>query len=454
MDEAAAPAILEQLASFVAELSVPDIPMAVRDQARRTFGHNVLVALAARHEELPGQDRVAWPDGLPRSAMATRVTDGRLAPAERAVVTNSLAMGARAQHDEHPASISHFGSTILPPLLAAAEQVAADGPSIVTAMVAGYEVGARVGAASVRRVSERGFRPTGLFGPFAGAAAVAKVRGLDPAQITTALAFAANASAGLTQTWLSGTDEWRYQTAFAAHNGYVAADLAAQGLRGASDTFEGTNGFARAFAGEEADPSMVLDGLGEEWALEEILLKPYPVCAFNQAPVQQTLALVHANGLGAGDVERIAVRMNPDDLRYPGVDAAGPVATRAAALMCLRTCLSVALLHGDVPIEALDQPDADEVRALVARIDLVPDDAVPTHAASVTITAADAVVVDSGAPRETVYDEAVARGLVERLQPATGLDDAQVVRFQAVLDHLEDAPVMEELLALVRESAS
>ena len=453
MSEQSAPTILEQLASFVAALSYDDVPGAARDQAKRTFGHNLLVALAARNEELPGQDRVAWPDALTRSASATRLTDGRPAPAERAVVTNSLAMGARAQHDEHPASISHLGSTILPPLLAAAEQIAADGSTVLVAMVAGYEVGARIGAASVRRTSERGFRPTGLYGPFAGAAAVAKVRGLDAAGITTALAFAANASAGLTQTWLAGTDEWRYQTAFAARNGYVAAELAAEGLRGAPDSLEGANGFARAFAGEEANPSTVLGGLGQEWALEHILLKPYPVCAFNQAPVQQTLALVAAHELDADDVERIVVRMNPEDLRYPGVDTTAPVATRSAALMCLRTCLSLAVLHGDVPIDALDRPDIDDVRTLFGRIDLLPDPGVPSHTSSVTITTADAVVVDSGPARETVYDDEVARGLVERLQPATGLDDAQVVRFRAILDHMEEEPVIEELLALVRASA-
>src|SRR3954447_18035118 len=102
--------LLTELAEFACAIQMSQVPASVVEHAKLTFQHNLLVALAARRERLPGQDWEEWPAGLPRAGSATRLTTGRQAPAERAVVTNALAMGARAQHDEYPPAISHFGS--------------------------------------------------------------------------------------------------------------------------------------------------------------------------------------------------------------------------------------------------------------------------------------------------------------------------------------------------------
>ena len=452
-DHDAPRAVLAQLATFVADLSYDDIPAGVVEQAKLTLQHNLLVALAARHEHLPGQDRADWPAGLPAASSATRLTDGRPAPAEQAVVTNALAMGARAQHDEHPGAISHFGSTVIPPLLAVAEQDGVAGARVLTAMVAGYEVGARIGAASVQATSRRGLRPTGLYGPLAGATAAGKAVGASADVLTSALAFAANTSSGVTQTWLRGTDEWRYQTAFASRNAYTSARLAVAGARGAADTLEGANGFNRAFAAVEIDPAAILEGLGERWALDDILLKPYPACAFNQAPIQQLLGLRATHHLDPAGVARVVAHLTPEDLAYPGVDNVEPLHTRAAAVMCLRTCLALALLHDDVTIEDLDHPDTAEVLALSRRIDLVADATIETHTSFVEVTDARGTTVSSGGAAGTVYDQAVSRALVARLQPLTGMDDQQVADLVGALQSLHEAPDLSGILDLVRASA-
>jgi 2-methylcitrate dehydratase PrpD len=444
--------VLSQLGDYVSQLSYDDIPGSTLDGARKVLQHNILVALAAKDLHVPGQDRNHWPDGLGRGASATRLTDGRSAPVEQAVVTNALAMCVRAQHDEHPGAISHLGSTVIPPLLAVGEASRASGAQLLTAMVAGYEVGARVGAASVQATSRRGFRPTGLYGPLAGAAAAAKTLGAGADVVTSALAFAANTSAGLTQTWLRGTDEWTYQTAFAARNGYVSARLAAEGARGAADTLEGANGFDRAFAASEIDAAAILDGLGITWAIDDVLLKPYPACAFNQAPIQQLLALRAMHGVKPDRVERIVAHLPPQDLRYPGVDNLTPVFTRVAALMCLRTCLALAMLNDDVTLDQLEHPDSPEVRALIARIDLVADEELATHTSFVEVRVANGTL-SSGDPMGAVYDDAVSASLVHRLQPLTGMDDRQMDELVGTIKNLAEADDIGQILRLVRSSA-
>jgi 2-methylcitrate dehydratase PrpD len=443
--------LFSQLAAFACGTRLEDVPPKVIEQAKLTFQHNLLVALAARRERLPGQDWEDWPTKMPRSATATRLTTGRPAPIERAVVTNALAMGARAQHDEYPPAISHFGSTVLPPLLAIAERTGANGAAVLTGMIVGYEVGGRIGAATVQAISRRGLRPTGLFGPIAGATAAARAAGADIATMTSAMAFAANTSAGVTQTWLRGTDEWKYQTAFASRNAYIAAALAAEGATGAADTLEGRNGFIRAFAATEIEPGAILDGLSERWALEHILLKPLPVCAFNQAPVQQLLAIKQTYDFGPDDVEQILIVLTPDDILYPGVDNTQPVSTRAAALMCLRTCAALALTFDDVDISHLEHHAADPaVRHLAARIDLGSDDSFSTHQTTVAVTLRSGSCLESGPPAPVVYDASVSAALVKRLQPLTGLDDEQLDSLTAAVRHIEGLSSIEPILEVVR----
>jgi 2-methylcitrate dehydratase PrpD len=291
-----------------------------------------------------------------------------------------------------------------------------------------------------------------VYGPLAGAAAAAKASGLSADVLTSALAFAANTSAGVTQTWLRGTDEWRYQTAFASRNGYVSARLAAAGARGAADTLEGANGFNRAFAAIEIDPATILDDLGARWAVDDVMLKPYPACAFNQAPIQQLLGLRATHSINPDEVRRIVAHLTPEDLRYPGVDNLLPVRTRTAALMCLRTCLALALLHGDITLEHLEDPDTSDVRALVARIDLVADQTLETHTSFVEVIVAGDTLC-SGAAAAATYDHAVSASLVARLQPLSGMDEVEMGVLVGAIETLHEADDIEVILGLVRNSA-
>lgn len=441
---------LRELAEFVCTLRCDDLPERLVRRAKVTLQHNLLVALAARHEPIPGQDRARWPADVPATECATRLTDGRRSPAERAVVTNALAMGARAQHDEHPGAISHFGSTVIPALLAAAEIHRVDGARVVAGLVAGYEVGARVAEVSVSHTRVRGFRPTGLYGPFAAAAATGSALGLTPDELVNALALAANSSAGLMQTWLAGTDEWRYQTAFAGRNGFVAAGLAAVGVRGAEDSLDGEKGFHAAFGDVKIDDSRLLERLGSEWAVEHVLLKPYPACAFNQAPVQQILRLKAEHEIDGNAVERVRVYMDPHDLTYPGVDTKRPVRTRAEALMCVRTCIASALLDGDVLIHRLDSPDTDDLRRLWHLIDVVADPTVPSHTSRVELLTTGSSTLSSGRAQPTLYDEGIRTALVESLLPHTGLTRSEMQTLLSVVDSLDRRDNVDDLLDAIR----
>lgn len=451
------PSIIAGLAAYLDGLCYEELPPAVVEQAKTVLCHNLIVALGARNLRVPGQDRVAWPDGAPRTATSTRLTDGLRGPNEASIYTNSLLMGARAQHDEHPGSVSHFGSCVIPPLLAVAENRSLDGRAFLVAMVAGYQVGAAIGRSSVGATTRRGFRPTGLYGPFAGAGAVAKAHGGGAAQIANALAIAASSSAGITQMWKCGTDEWRYQTAGAARNGFSAAMLAEGGAIGAPDALEGTAGFYRAFADEEhMDRERVLDGL-RNWAVSEVLLKPFPVCAINQAAVQRVLELKRTHGFMADDVVDVVVALAESDRSYPGVDAPGCPSTPTAGMMSTQFSVGVALVHGSVDIGHLAEREDPGVLRAAAKVRFAsePGQALETgpahpadHRAAVQIRLIDGRCISSGPARAVEYDRSGVLDLARDLLPSTGLSWEAVEVLTDFVFTLEDCGDAAQLVKL------
>jgi len=101
-------------------------------------------------------------------------------------------------------------------LLALGETTRASGKVFLTALVAGYEVGGKVGRMILDVEVSKIFRPTGTVGPIAGAAAGAKLLGLTTEQTTAALALAANMAAGYNEWAGTGGSEMFF------HNGHAA----------------------------------------------------------------------------------------------------------------------------------------------------------------------------------------------------------------------------------------
>ena len=91
---------------------------------------------------------------------------------------------------------------------------------------------------------EKGWHPTGIFGPIAAAAACASLRGLDPEKAAHALAMGASHSAGLVANF--GTMTKPYHAGRAAHAGVMVARLAAAGFTASLDALEHPQGFLAA----------------------------------------------------------------------------------------------------------------------------------------------------------------------------------------------------------------
>jgi len=120
----------------------------------------------------------------------------RLSPGDSALVNGMLAHALQFD-DGIRCAQGHPGASVVPASLASGEVACASGPELLSAVVAGYEVFARVGEALNPSHLRRGFHPSGTAGAIAAAAAAGKALRLEEAQLADAIGLAGSVAGGL-----------------------------------------------------------------------------------------------------------------------------------------------------------------------------------------------------------------------------------------------------------------
>lgn len=443
-----------ELGEFVAHTKWSELPRDVLERARACLLHDLAVALAGRQAEAHAHGLVARHYALP--AESTLFWDGSKASAEGAALANAALMHARTQDDTHFPSSTHTGATVIPAALAMAEAQGRTGEEFLTAMVLGYEVAGRIGREYDTITTPRGFRATSIYGVFGAAAAAARLLQLGPDATAAALGFAANLAGGLGQTWVEGTSEWRFQVGIAGRHGIFAARLAAAGATAARETLEGPAGFYRAFGGTLDHARVAVAGLGRDWVVPEVTLKPYPVCAIQQSPVAMMIDLATTYDLRPADVREIVLELNPYEAAYPGTDSVGPFTDQGGTLMSGQFCMALALVERTAPLAGLFRFSDAVLDDLTRRTRIVARDTMPALSSRLTVVTRDG----RSLTRETIatpglhkfsFDEDAA--LVRGLQPEMAIPAQVVERLIDTVRGIERQPTVDGLLAPFRTPA-
>ncbi|HTH89519.1 hypothetical protein, partial [Mycobacterium sp.] len=137
----------------------------------------------------------------------------------------------------------------------------------------------------------------------------------------------------------------------------------------------------------------IADDLGATWNILDVTFKPYPVCAFNQAPAMLGVRL-RESGVAAEHVASIRLGMNEREAMYPGMPSRGPFTSTSHTLMSARFAFATALVCGDITYESLHHFTDPQILDLIARIDLVPEPTRPAKTARATVTLHDGTTVD------------------------------------------------------------
>ncbi len=298
-----------KLAEFTAHLRYEDIPAETIKKAKE-FVLDV-VRLSLLGSRLPWGERTREVfRQIGGKEESTVIGFGDRLPAIHAAYVNGTTAHALENDDTHVAAIHHPGVTVIPAVLAVAERQGLDGKALLTGMIAGYEVMIRLGVSmQPSLLGDRGFHSTAVMGHFGAAAGSALLLRLSAEQTAHALAFAAAYASGL-NNWTKGGMVKYIHAGKAAKAGVEAALLAAGGLTGPRQIFEGKPGFCHAYA-ERYDLNGITAGLGKEWKTGETHLKPHCTSRHTQAAIEAAARIAAEHNIALEDVSAIDITTSP-----------------------------------------------------------------------------------------------------------------------------------------------
>ncbi len=294
--------LTQALGQFVADLSPNRFPEAAVQTARLGFTDSIGTMIAGRNE---GSVRVLRSVIAPPSGPCSLTFGPERGLAPEAAWINGTA--AHALDYDDVGLRGHPSTVLMPAILAEAEALGSSGADMIVAYIAGYETWAELFRRDSGLLHEKGWHPTGLYGPIGAAAACAKLRRLDAGRTATALALGASQSAGLMANF--GTMTKPFHAGRAAHAGIMAARLAEAGFTASPDALEHPQGFLHAISPTGTEDRTSEAKVGETWAIltQGLGIKKYPTCYCTHRAIDGMIDLMAAHSVKPDEVRRVTV---------------------------------------------------------------------------------------------------------------------------------------------------
>ncbi|OZI19765.1 hypothetical protein CAL26_19510 [Bordetella genomosp. 9] len=451
-----------RLAAFAARLRFEDLPRALVEQIRLHVLDGIGVSLHGA--TLPWTRHVADMAMAEGGHPAASLWGHQGAPEARTSVSQAVLVNATAGHafemdDIHKESILHPNSLAVPVALALAQTMpGVSGREVLAAIVAGYEVGTRVGNAATTRLFLNGFHPQGVTGTFVAAATAGRMLGLDAGAMTHALGIAGSMGAGLMAAQ-EGAMVKRLHAGRAAQSGVYAAYLAQRGFTGIENILEADyGGFLSSFSTAPRNERLT-EGLGTQWEAGEVGFKMYPNVTSMHAALDAYRDLQAAHGLRPDDIERIEVGCG--HMTYVHVAWPYRPVSVTAAQMNLFYGLSVLALRGSLTVDDYDDTRIGDpaVMAFMQRIHPFEDERIENkgpafrHAATVRVLTRSGDVLSRevwnrrGSPENAVSPGEVEEKFFANVAGRMPAQSAQ--RIVKLVNALDTLPAIDELTALL-----
>ncbi len=357
---------LDALSGFAASLDFKRLPPQVQAHVGWILADTVAAMVAGSAEP----EWRAWAARQPDSpAGGTLVGLGRRTEPMMAALLNGTA-GTFLEMDEgNRFSRGHPAVHVLPALLALAETRACTAQDFLSALVAGYEVGSRLGAASQLRSA---MHPHGTWGTVGAAAASARLLGYGAQDMRQTLNVASSMTIATSKkTMLEGGLVRNVYAGLSNQNGWLAAQLSSCGFTGEKDGLQSLFG---AIVSERFDTQALLAGLGEQWHVSCNYFKLHSCCRYNHGTLDALDALEARQGLPAvDDIDRIEV------LSYAyaaELDDPAPVNTLAAKFS-VPFAVATRLVHGHSRLSAFtwEAVRDERILALARKVHIAEDPA-------------------------------------------------------------------------------
>jgi aconitate decarboxylase len=425
------------IAAFVARLSYEQIPSEVIARVKLlvldAFGCAIFGAALPWSRILV--QTLATLDSTPGCCVWG--TDRRLS-APHAALANGTLVQSFELDDVHRAGVLHVGAVTLPALVSVAEcNPGMSGRDFLRAVVAGYEIGPRVGLCMGPEHIGQGWHSGATVGVFAAAAAAAAGLELQEDQIVHALGIAGTQACGLMAAQY-GAMVKRMHAGRAAQSGLYGALLAQAGFTGISDVFESPyGGFCTTFSrsSDRFRLAELTSGLGERFETLGVALKFYSCVGSNHTTLDAIRAMQARRPFTAEEVAKIIVHGSQATVDHVGWPYRPQSLT--SAQMNLPFCVATLLCEGDVFVDQFsDDVVADPRRMQVAKkVEVLHDPAITArgalfrHMVRVEVELTDGTRLDetSEAPRGSEQKFASERDVIDKFYKLTsrGLTESQ-----------------------------
>jgi aconitate decarboxylase len=453
-----------QIAEFVSQLSYDQIPAAVLERLKLLILDSLGCAIYGAQLQWCRILRETLEQSDKTRDASIWGTDRKLSSVHAALVNGTQVQGFELD-DVHREGILHVGAVTLPALVAVAETHAQlSGKDFITAALAGYEIGPRVGLCMGPQHIGQGWHSGATVGVFAAAAAAARALALDDEKTVHALGIAGTQSSGLMAAQY-GAMVKRMHAGRAAQSGLYAALLAGKGFTGITDVFEAPyGGFCTTFSRSQDrfDLAALSAGLGERYETMRVSLKFYACVGSNHTTLDALNDIRKRHPFTAAEIERIVVHASQVTVDHAGWPYRPEGLT--AAQLNLPFCTATLILTGDAFVDQFT-PDCVNDRArieLSRKVQVIHDPAITAlgaahrHQVRVEVHFCDGSVERESrdAPRGSEQNfarEALIIDKFRKLTRAAMAEQQQNALIGAVLrlEQLPDSRAMIELLRLV-----
>ncbi len=217
--------------------------------------------------------------------------------------------------DTHLKTIIHPAGPVASAVLALAEHTGASGRAVTDAVVLGIDVACRVGNAMYPDHYDRGWHITGSTGMLGAAAACSRLLEAGRRPHDDGAGHRRLAAGGPARA-VRHHDQAPFHPGGAARAGLMSALMARHGFTSSARALEAPRGFMQVISAK-ADWNEITDELGSRFEISFNTYKPF-ACGIVIHPSIDACVQLREQGVKAGDVERIELRVHPLVLELTG----------------------------------------------------------------------------------------------------------------------------------------
>ena len=296
----------EMLSAYACGLSYEELGPAVVEQVKRTLVDTMGCAIGGFDSE-PAEIARRLSDGMAGGMPSRIVGTSRNTSQDMAAFANGVAVRYLDCNDSYFSPGGGHPSDMIPAVLAVADPLKRGGPAVITAIALAYEVFCRLSDEVV--ASDLGW-DQGIFSVIGAVCGAAHLMGLNEEQTGNAISLAITPHLPLGVTRTGELSMWKgCAAASASRSAVFAAQLAANGMSGPGEPFEGRRGLWEQAAGREVCvPDFPLGKARRDddpFRITRTIFKAYPSQIHTQAPIG--LALELREDIALGEIRNVHI---------------------------------------------------------------------------------------------------------------------------------------------------